>query len=182
MALFLKNSLQVDTAIKCTEIFSKASGLCLNLKKCELFALKECAVSSINSIPVKEKVNYLGIVVTKNHQERGDLNFNPMIKKAEGKFNRWLQRDLSLKGCVLLSKVEGISRLIYVASSLYLDNRTTKRIDQMLFKFLWKNRVHYIRKSVVVNSCKNGGLDFLDFSTLNNVFKRVQLVKTFSEK
>jgi len=31
--------------------------------------------------------------------------------------------------------------------------------------------VHYIRKSVVVNSLKNGGLDFLDFSTLNNTLK-----------
>lgn len=76
-----------------------------------------------------------------------------------------------MKGRVLLSKAEGIARLVYVASSPFLDNITAKKIDQLLFNFLWKNRIHYIRKSVVINSCKNGGLDFLDFSTFNNMFK-----------
>ncbi|KAI2655875.1 ATPase expression protein 3 [Labeo rohita] len=40
-----------------------------------------------------------------------------------------------------------------------------------MLNFLWKNRVHYIRKSVILNSYKNGGLDYLDFSILNNTFK-----------
>jgi len=40
-------------------------------------------------------------------------------------------------------------------------------IDQILFNFLWKNCVHYIRKSVVLNSLKTGGLDFLDFNKHN---------------
>ncbi len=31
--------------------------------------------------------------------------------------------------------------------------------------------MHYIRKSVVVNSLKSGRLDFLDVSTLNNTLK-----------
>lgn len=43
-ALFLKNSSQVPKALKIIEIFSKASGLSLNLKKCELFSLKECSL------------------------------------------------------------------------------------------------------------------------------------------
>ena len=100
------------------------------------------------------------------------------MKKAESRFNQWLQRDLSLRGRVLLSKAEGISRLIYAASSLALDSKTIKKIDQMLFNFLWKNRIHYIRKSVVINSRKNGGLDFLDFGSLNNVFK-INWLKSF---
>lgn len=61
-ALFLKNALQVKLAIKIINIFSNASGLCLNLNKCELFAIKSCDITSIDGIPVKEKVNYLGIL------------------------------------------------------------------------------------------------------------------------
>lgn len=153
------------------KLFSKASGLYLNINKCELFALKDGDITSIDDIRVKDKVNYLGVVITKNQQERCHLNFEPRIKKAQNKFHAWLQRDLSLKGRVLLSKAEGISRLVYAASSLPLDNRTAKSIDQMLLNFLWRNRIHYIRKSVVFNKYKHGGLEFLDFSTLNNVFK-----------
>ncbi|CAI5676219.1 unnamed protein product [Oreochromis niloticus] len=41
----------------------------------------------------------------------------------------------------------------------------------MLFNFLWKNGTHYIRKSVVMNDYEHGGLNVLDFTTLNNTFK-----------
>lgn len=83
--LFLKNNLQVKPAIKTIEGFSKASGLCLNLNRCELFALKNCDVTSINDIPVKEKVSFLGILVTKDQQDRCNLNFGTMIKKKSRK-------------------------------------------------------------------------------------------------
>jgi hypothetical protein len=42
-----------------------------------------------------------------------------MIEKSKKKMNHWLQMDLSLKGQVLLSKVEGISRLTYVVMNTY---------------------------------------------------------------
>ncbi|KPP62758.1 hypothetical protein Z043_119039, partial [Scleropages formosus] len=45
-----------------------------------------------------------------------------------------------------------------------------KATDQVFFNFLSKNRVHHI-KSVVVNSYKNSGLYFLDFTTLNMTLK-----------
>ena len=41
----------------------------------------------------------------------------------------------------------------------------------MLFNFMWKNCTHYIRKTVVMNKYESGGLNVLDFSTLNNTFK-----------
>ncbi len=81
-------------------------------------------------------------------QKTDRQNFNPAFEKIKRKFNLWLLRDLSLRGRVLLSKAEGISRLTYIASTIHLDNKTVNTIDQTLFKFLWKNRVHYIRKSV----------------------------------
>ena len=48
----------------------------------------------------------------------------------------------------------------------------------MLFNFLWRNRTHYIRKTVVMNTYENGGLNFLDFTTLNNTFK-INCIKQF---
>ncbi len=125
----------------------------------------------MDGIPVKKDVNYLGVVISQNERDRVSLNFNPAFEKIKRKFNLWLLRDLSLRGRVLLSKAEGISRLTYIASTIHLDNKSVNTIDQTLFNFLWKNRVHYIRKSVVVNSLNSGGLDFLDFSTLNNTLK-----------
>ncbi len=54
------------------------------------------------------------------------------------KRNQWLQRDLSLKGKIHLSKAEGISRLTYTAISLEPDKAICKKIDQQLCNFIWK--------------------------------------------
>lgn len=87
------------------------------------------------------------------------------------RFNWWLQRDLSMKGRGLLGKAEGLSRLTYAAQSLHVDKPTCKVIDGILIKYLWKNKYHYLKKSVILNSHKKGGLNFIDFSSLNNTIK-----------
>ena len=84
-------------AIKTIEFFSAASGLCLNLKKCELFALKESDTSQVCNIPIKDKITYLGITIMKNEEERCSVKFNLIKDKTKKKLIQWLQRDLSLK-------------------------------------------------------------------------------------
>uniref|UniRef100_A0A3P9K5U2 IQ motif and ubiquitin domain containing n=1 Tax=Oryzias latipes TaxID=8090 RepID=A0A3P9K5U2_ORYLA len=48
----------------------------------------------------------------------------------------------------------------------------------MLLNFIWKNRIHYLKKSVLMNSYEKGGLNFLDFTTLNNTFK-INWIKSY---
>ena len=64
-ALFLKDQHQVSAALKVVDAFSKASGLYLNINKCELLSVKDCQLQQIANIPVKESVTYLGIVILK---------------------------------------------------------------------------------------------------------------------
>ncbi len=104
--LFLNDASQVPLALRLIESFSRASGLCLNINKCELMSIKHCGVPSICNIPVKDQVTYLGIVINKDQKTRCKLNFDPLIVKSQKKFNSWLQRDLSVRGRILLSKAE----------------------------------------------------------------------------
>ncbi len=154
--LFLKNSDQIPLALNTIKLFSNASGLLLNVDKCELMPVKQLSVSSICNIQVKETITYLGIVISKNPKLRCDLNFLPILEKTKRKLNQWLQRDLSLKERILLSKAEGISRLTYAAISLEPDKAICKKIDQQLCNFVWKNKTHYVKKSVLSNSYSNG--------------------------
>jgi len=43
--IFLKNASQIPVTIHVISQFSKASGLCLNINKCELLPLKECNIN-----------------------------------------------------------------------------------------------------------------------------------------
>ncbi len=134
-------------------------------------SIKDCTAPTIFNIPVKCEITYLGIAITKNLDKRCTLNFDPDIIKSQRRFNSWLKRDLTSRGRVLLAKAEGISRLTYAALSLYVDNKMCKSVDKILFNFVWKNKIHYVKKSVMMNTYEYGGLNFLDFSSLNNTFK-----------
>jgi len=133
------------------EKFSMASGLRLNINKCEIISIKDCVKSSICNIPVKSELVHLGITITKDPKKRTLLNFDPIIQRTRKKMNQWLIRDLSLRGRTLLSKAEGLSRLTYPALSLHVDKKHITEIDKLLINFLWKNRTHHVKKSVLTN-------------------------------
>lgn len=79
--------------------------------------------------------------------------------------------DPSLKGRVLITKVEGTLRLTYAALPLHVEKKLLNDTDKMLFTFVWRNRTHYLRKPVFMNGYDKGGLHFIDISYLNNTFK-----------
>jgi len=136
----------IPHAISFINYFSRASGLTLNLSKCEILPLHNLIDKHIMNIPVKSTVKYLGIFVTKNFHEMQNLNFSSRLKKTKVVLNCWLQRDLSIYGRVLLSKAEGLSRFVYPALSLYIKDSDCKMINNSLFSFIWKNKSQGLKK------------------------------------
>ena len=78
----------------------------------------------------------------------------------------WLLRDLSISGRVLLSKSEGFSRLLV----LDVPPKNVKQIDTKIFNFIWKNKPHQLKQTVLCNSCCQGGLNASDFNISNSIF------------
>lgn len=76
----------------------------------------------IEGIKVKNSVRYLGILISKYPTDSILDNFSQRIQKSKNIFNCWLRRNLTY-GCVLISKAEGISRIVYLALSLYVDRK-----------------------------------------------------------
>lgn len=72
-------------ALGILQTFSKASGLNLNFNKCELLPIKDCSLTSIEDIAVKNRVTYLGILITKD-EYRCSANFKPIITKTHTKY------------------------------------------------------------------------------------------------
>lgn len=176
--LFLQDRSQIDMAVKLLDKFSVASGLKLNLSKCELLPIKACNEKEISGIPVKFKVKYLGVIIVKDQVIRMNENFNPIISTLTQRFNLWLQRDLTITGRVLLSKAEGLSRFVYASSSLDISKDLYIKIDKILFDFIWKKKSHLIRRNVMINKLSSGGFNALDFSTLHSSFK-IKWVKRY---
>ncbi|OOO00292.1 MAG: hypothetical protein ATN35_08065 [Epulopiscium sp. Nele67-Bin004] len=169
--IFLKSSVQIPLVIKRIEIFSKASGLHLNLKKCELMAIHDHSIIDLYEIPVKKEVKYLGVVITKENKARVDLNIGPSKKKSELILRSWLQRDLSLFGRILITKIESLSRVMYPAFSVAIPDSLIKAINQTNFNFIWRNKHHYLRKGDSVKPLEEGGLNVIDYEVMNGMIK-----------
>lgn len=169
--LFLKNKDQIPLALSLINSFSKASGLQLNLNKCELMALHPSQVDSLFNIPVKESVKYLGISITRDSKASMKENFETKLQKANKILNCWLQRDLSIFGRIFLSKVEYLSRLIYPASTLAPSSAIIKTSNKKMYDFIWKHKTHYIKKSDIIKSYEKGGLNVIEFESMNIMLK-----------
>jgi len=93
------------------------------------------------------------------------------VDKCKTILNSWSKKDITVFGRVLLSKMESLSRAIYPAFSLEISDKVTKLINNLNFKFIWKNKCQYIGRADVVKSIEEGGLNVIDFSFMNGVLK-----------
>lgn len=63
------------------------------------------------------------------------------------------------------------SQLVYIMSSLPSSQFYPKEIHQLLYNFLWDGRLDTIKRSVMLNEYKEGGLKMLDIRSLCSEIK-----------
>ncbi len=88
-----------------------------------------------------------------------------------GFLNCWLQRDISIFRSILLSTVEYLSRLIYPAFALAPSSGIIKTSYQKMYDFIWRLKTHYIRKSDIIKVYEEGGLNVIEFESMNILLK-----------
>jgi len=65
----------------------------------------------------------------------------------DAKLNMRQARDLTL--FAMLVKALGISKLVYAASMLCVPDLVIKTVQEKIFKFLWKNKMDKVKRSVI---------------------------------
>lgn len=73
-------------------------------------------------------------------------------------------RGLSLFGKVTIIKTFLIPKILYVSSVFETPTEIIKKMERMIFNFLWKGPDKVIRHSVI-NMVKKGGLNLTDLET-----------------
>ena len=170
-AIFMKDYDQLPKILKAIDFFTKASGLKLNLGKCELLPIHDCNLTTIHNIPVKTTVKYLGIHITKDVDHLAKLNIWNCLEKTKTLLNSWSQRDISILGRTFLTKMECISQFIYPAYSLSIPKDAIKAINQTHFNYIWKGKTHYIKKGTMIQEYEDGGVKAIDHECINGTVK-----------
>ena len=166
-----------DSLRECTNIFyefQKISGLSLNRQKSKLMWIgeqaraKEPICQDLGLSWTKGPIELLGVKI--GPEPRADvveLNYREKIMMLDKKLNPWLQKGLTPYGRVYITKSEGLSQLNYLISVLPAPSpNTQKEIDKIIWKFVWGNKKDKIKRSVLRNEYKLGGLKAPDIETI----------------
>jgi hypothetical protein len=153
----------INTAFTAFEKFQEISGLKVNFDKTELFPVGTIKESNLplysyrNIAWSPDGVKILGIHISHNKKRMMDQNYNPILTKMENIINIWKRRNLTLYGKVAIIKAHLQSQLVYQLSVLPSPlSSFMKRIQKILFKYLWNNKPDKIKRTVIYNSREEG--------------------------
>ena len=81
----MKHLAEVPKTIQAINTFSNASGLKLNLNKCELMPIHHSDLTEAYNSPIKSVGKYLGIHISKNPTEGENMNVWSVITECQTK-------------------------------------------------------------------------------------------------
>ena len=162
--IFLSNIDDIEKCLQEVQDFSKVSGLNLNLHKTEGL----CIGSLANTYPAMhtikwphKPIRYLGIHIGNNLFECQKNNWINKIEKIQKLIDCWRKRHLSLIGKILIIKTLALPKLIYPATFLSVPDGFIKKINKILYNFIWGVR-DKIQRRIIKNSISKGGLQMVD--------------------
>ena len=165
--LICKDTSSLHESMSVLGKFGDISGLKLNRKKTKALWIGSLKNNKTKPLEINVSANpkkVLGTYISHDCDKNNNLNFFLKIQKMETKLNIWLCRDLTLMGRTLLSKTLGISKLVYTASMLTVPQEVIKRVQTKLFNFLWKNKKDKVKREVLYQEMRKGGLNFPNFA------------------
>ena len=173
--LFLKASINCITALfSDLENFGVHSGCKANVSKTRCIPLGKTRSDTdlLSSLKhkfgnafVTDEFTALGIYFTNSLslKQITDINYERKMKTATGWVESWKRRDLSLYGKVTIVKSLIMSQFSYLVLPLPRPSAAiTKRINTLIFNFLWGCKRDKIKRDQIVRPVSMGGLDMFN--------------------
>ena len=171
----LKNIGNVPDFFEILKKFEKISGSKVNFGKTVCLTVDDHLKDPselLNPTIGPEKV--LGAPLGKNRNDKGDF-WDKRIKKLEAKLNIWRLRNLSFEGKSLIIRSLGVSQITNALENLSMSEEHIKRVNKILFNFLWSGKNVKMKKEICFLPRDLGGLNIVNIETLIKV-KRIQWV------
>ncbi|XP_072064306.1 uncharacterized protein [Arachis hypogaea] len=168
---------QVIEVMHCLDLFSRASGLKVNLHKSKAQCSKRMSerrkevLSGVSNIRFCNDLGkYLGINI--GHARASRKTAQEIIEKISRKLSSWKGRLLNKAGRLCLVKSVMASIPVYEIQISLLPKYACNKIDSLMRQFLWKGQatgkgLPLVRWEVAITPKKAGGLGIRDTSCAN---------------
>ena len=158
-----------ETLIYVMDNFTNISGLKLNSKKCQILRIGTTKQTNIEFLKKRkfswnsEEASCLEMVFKTNKENVISSNLEPKINEFKICLQQWSHRKLTLMGKIVVIKNFALAKLIYPLTSLQNPSKETiKRIEQLMYAFLWDNKPDKIKRSTLIKDYNQGGLRMID--------------------
>ena len=159
---FVKNIPSLIQLFNIISLYEKGSGAKLNRSKTEAMWLG--AWKSREDQPLGlcwvQKMKILGVWFGVVPVEED--NWLPRINKLEKSINLWKSRSLSLIGKSLVINIIGLSKFYYLARVLTLPEWVIRKINHIIWPFLWGSKIETVARSSLSCNVLEGGLGIVN--------------------
>ncbi len=158
VTLYLRNGASIKRTLNLLTQFQKVAGLEINKKKTELLKIGVW-YETFHELKETDAITVTGITLNRKGESVTELNEVRVLKKLEKLIDSWRCRGISLKGRVMLAKSCGLSQIQYLANCLPLSREILRKINKLLYSFIWKGR-DKIKRTRTAKTYEEGGLKF----------------------
>jgi hypothetical protein len=121
-------------------------------------------------------------VFSTNSNIEYEENIMDKIEKLENQLKKWMGRNLTIEGKILIVKTFGLSQLIYHLQCYHILSKDITLVERLIFNFIWsknweKKSIDRISRKVLKNEYKDGGLKAPDVECLDRALKLKQFIR-----
>lgn len=158
----------LSNTLQTLKFYGRISGLNINTEKTKVIWFGSCKNSQRILCPEynltweNTAFTVLGVKFSTNLQEMIDLNYNSKIEEIRTLFACWSKRELSPIGKIVVIKTIALAKLNHLF--LGIPNPSQDKlvtIQTMFYNFLWNNSRDKVKRSILTQEHKNGGLKMI---------------------
>ena len=184
--LILGNVNDTEKALQSVMKFGDIAGLKLNISKTEGLLLGRDKGKEEKNLPNIIKwsagpVRLLGVYVGGTKDTCDTQNWESKIQGLENVLNTWKTRDLTLFGKITILKTLALPKLIYLAGIIEVPPYVIKKVEKLLYKFVWKSKDR-IKRKVLIKPIEEGGLGMIDIVSQFNALKAAWMTRILQNK
>ena len=159
----MHGSFSLQKLLALTNKYGRGAGAKLNVAKTEAMWLG--ANSHCPDKPFGLKwVNKIEILGAFFGDGASNANWDKLVLSFKKTTDLWLQRDLTVKGRVVIANTLGLSKFWYIAKIFIPPNSIVSKIKKILVNFVWHGKAHLVNYEVCLLPIKQGGLGLPDFN------------------
>ena len=158
--------------------YAKYSGLAMNFDKTKVIWFgchhppNTIYLSHLNFEWNPPKFNILGVEFTTDLKDVSNINIENKMAAMQNEINKWTKRDLTPFGKIVVIKTLILSKIVHILIALPSpSNKIVKKVNKMIFDFLWNNKPDLIKRKIAIKRLEKGGLGMIDFENFDKALK-----------